>query len=87
MINPVRKKIGTRLNSEELDKIASADHEDIFAAPGIHRDGGSPSLVVRAFLPWAQTVSMVERTTGSVLEPIVKVHDAGIFEASLCLGD
>jgi 1,4-alpha-glucan branching enzyme len=64
----------------ELDQIAAADHAEPHAVLGVHEaDGG---LVVRAFRPDALEVRVVPDGSGS---PVLmrRIHDAGIFEASL----
>ena len=50
---------------------------DPFAVLGMHEEGGKP--VVRAFVPWAENVSVVERASGKVVSKLKKVDQSGLF--------
>ncbi|MEZ5841500.1 MAG: 1,4-alpha-glucan branching protein GlgB [Hyphomicrobiales bacterium] len=61
----------------DLEALAAADHADPFAILGMHEVGGH--LVVRAFLPGADAVTVVARGDSSDLAELELVHEAGIF--------
>ncbi len=61
------------LHPGAVDAIVNARHGDPFAVLGLH-DG-----TVRAFVPGAETVSVLERSTGMVLGELSLIHPAGFF--------
>jgi 1,4-alpha-glucan branching enzyme len=73
--------MNTTASIDEVYRVIFTDHHDPFAVLGPHLiEGGC--LAVRAFLPGAETVSVV--ATGGRLSgkqfPMEKVHDLGFFE-------
>ncbi len=71
----------------DVNLIAHGDHPDPFRVLGMHRVslGGEIRLVVRAFLPVASRVSVVNADTGEAV-PMERVHGSGFFEAVLPRG-
>ncbi|WP_201448380.1 1,4-alpha-glucan branching protein GlgB [Caenispirillum salinarum] len=65
-----------------IDSIVRGDHGDPFAVLGMHGGGGKP-VEVRAFLPWAKEVTVIDATDGTEVTPLEQVHDAG-FYAGVC---
>ena len=65
------------LNPGAIDAIVNARHGDPFAVLGPH-DGS-----VRAFIPGADTVSVVDRDTGLVAGELQRVHPAGFFAGTV----
>jgi alpha-1,4-glucan:alpha-1,4-glucan 6-glycosyltransferase len=63
---------------KSVEQIVAASHGDPFSFLGMQQDGGS-GLVVRAFLPEARKVSVVNMSDGSVAAELPRVHDAGVF--------
>jgi 1,4-alpha-glucan branching enzyme len=59
-----------------IDAIADGSHRDPFAVLGPHRENGE--LVVRCFLPRAESVSIVD-TKGRLLAAMSRAHNAGLF--------
>ena len=62
--------------------IVNADHYDPFSYLGMH-GGGKAGVDVRAFLPYAQGVDLVDGVTGDVVAPMVRTHPAGLFSVHL----
>ena len=65
------------LNPGAIDAIVNARHGDPFAILGPH-DGS-----VRAFIPDADSVTVVERDTGLVSGELQRIHPAGFFAGSV----
>lgn len=61
-------------------KIISAKHPDPFSYLGMHTGPKGQGLVVRAFLPHAKRVQVVETAKGTIVAELSKVHEAGLFE-------
>jgi 1,4-alpha-glucan branching enzyme len=64
-----------------LEAIVNADHHDPFSVLGMHRDDGD--LVVRAVLPGALAVWLIDARTGEQVAPLHRIHEDGLFEARL----
>lgn len=71
------------LNHDELEAIVSGNYENIFAVLGMHQHPSGKGLLVRAFLPWANSVDIVNNATGKKIATLKKVHSSGVFEAAL----
>jgi len=65
------------LPSGTIDAIVAGRHDDPFAVLGLHEAGGK--LIVRAFVPGAETVEAVTRD-GAPLARLARRHPAGFFE-------
>ncbi len=65
----------------QVAAIVAATHDDPFAYLGMHKDGGG--LVVRAMLPGATAVAVVDAKSGEVAGDGVSVDPAGVFVAEL----
>jgi 1,4-alpha-glucan branching enzyme len=65
----------------QVEAIVAARHGDPFSFLGMHEEGGA--LVVRAMLPGAEAVSIVDRSTGDVAGVAELVHPDGFFVARL----
>ncbi len=61
--------------------ILEARHGDPFAYLGMHAVGGKQC--VRAFLPWAQRVWVIDAATGEVVSELPRAHEAGLFSGML----
>ncbi|MDZ4783923.1 MAG: 1,4-alpha-glucan branching protein GlgB, partial [Planctomycetia bacterium] len=62
---------------DHVTAIVNGDHPDPFAYLGLHRvDGG---LEIRAFLPKARRVSVIDAKTARSLVELRRVHDEGLF--------
>ncbi|MGD9614460.1 MAG: 1,4-alpha-glucan branching protein GlgB [Alphaproteobacteria bacterium] len=67
--------------SAEVEAIVNARHGDPFAFLGMHQS--SAGVYVRAFLPDAESVAVVESATGQVAARCERIHPAGMFVASM----
>jgi|APTNR8051073442_1049403.scaffolds.fasta_scaffold08354_2 1,4-alpha-glucan branching enzyme len=65
----------------EIDRIVHADHNDPFSILGMHEEtrDGNKRLVVRALLPQARKVGVVDVATGQVVADLPQVRDQGFF--------
>jgi 1,4-alpha-glucan branching enzyme len=65
------------LHPLDIDALVDARHPDPFSQLGLHRtDAG---MVVRALLPGAAGVTVIERASGAPLGELVQVHPGGLF--------
>ncbi len=71
------------LAPRDVAAIVSGTYQDIFAVLGMHREPASGGLVVRAFLPWAGAVTLVDRVANTEVAQLQRVHDGGLFEVVL----
>src|SRR6202165_1564949 len=67
--------------SADVEAIVAARHGDPFAFLGMHK--GSAGLSVRAFLPDAEAMAVVDSASGEVAATGKRIHKAGLFAASL----
>ncbi len=66
-----------QLPRETVEAIVAGDHGDAFAVLGMHRtDGG---VAVRAFLPGAAAVAVIEARTGQRVATLERLDDDGFF--------
>lgn len=66
------------------EAIVAADHHDPFGYLGMHEtDAG---LVVRALLPQAEDVWLVDARSGNIVASFLRLHPAGLFTAEPCKG-
>ncbi len=70
------------LDRDVLNALASGDYADPFGVLGMHEAGGR-KLVVRACLPGAASVAVVDAADGGTVAELPRVHDAGIFAGPL----
>jgi 1,4-alpha-glucan branching enzyme len=71
------------LDRPTIEAVVAGDHGDPFAVLGMHRMDTAGALVVRAFLPQARGVTVVERKAGRAVGTLESVHEAGLFEGRL----
>jgi 1,4-alpha-glucan branching enzyme len=67
--------------SPEVEAIVAARHADPFGFLGMHK--ASAGLYVRAFLPDAESVSVIDSASGQVAAQAERIHPAGLFVASM----
>lgn len=70
-----------KISDDILESIVNSDCEDIFAFLGRHQLDDSHS-VVRAFLPDATSLTIIDASDGSVIAEARALHEAGIFSAT-----
>jgi 1,4-alpha-glucan branching enzyme len=72
-----RKARTAGLPQAEIEAIVAGDHGDPFAVLGPREAGGD--LVIRAFVPGAETVEAVDQESGEVLATLDRLHPDGLF--------
>jgi 1,4-alpha-glucan branching enzyme len=77
-----RDAISTKAQEDgDAAAIVHADHKDPFRYLGMHKD--DYGVVVRAFLPEATTVELVDSRLGRVIAGMKRIHPDGIFAAKV----
>ena len=71
----------SRLSEASVRALVEARHDDPFAVLGPHEVAGG--IVVRAIVPGAERLEVVEEGTGAVAGELARRHDAGLFEGVL----
>ncbi|MGD0658471.1 MAG: 1,4-alpha-glucan branching protein GlgB [Syntrophorhabdales bacterium] len=73
------------VSKEELEKIVHSAHSDPFQVLGAHlvKGGNKEYVAVRAFLPDAAEVSVVETDGGQQIYQAKRIHKEGLFEATV----
>ncbi|TYK66113.1 1,4-alpha-glucan branching protein GlgB [Colwellia echini] len=71
------------LDNAEVAAIVNVKHQDIFAVLGIHQHPTTSGLIVRAFLPHAQSVEVIDTKTNKLVAALSLVDQAGLFEGKL----
>ena len=69
------------LSSADIVALAGASHADPFAVLGMHETDDGLSL--RAVMPHAQRVEVIERATGRALATLALVHPDGVFDGKV----
>jgi len=73
----------------EVAAVLAADHRDPFAFFGMHRFGGDDfgddggTLLVRAFVPGAAAVAVIDAASGEAVAELACVHEAGLFAGTI----
>ena len=67
------------VDSQEVAAILNADHADPFSFLGMHSVKLKGTLIVRAFLPDASAVQILDAASGKVVAHLEKAHDEGLF--------
>jgi 1,4-alpha-glucan branching enzyme len=72
------------LSPSDVEALVRGRHGDPFAVLGPHRvdDGGTPGLVVRAFVPGAAELCVVPGEAAVLPARMTRLHEAGLFEAA-----
>jgi 1,4-alpha-glucan branching enzyme len=65
----------------QIEAVVAARHSDPFAFLGMHEEGGR--LIVRAMLPGAEAVTIVDAATGEAAGAAERMHPDGFFIARL----
>jgi len=66
-------------DQQDISRILRGIHADPFAYLGCHEDGSD--LVIRAYVPHAQTVAIVKPRGTKTVADCARLHEGGIFEA------
>ncbi len=67
----------TSLSAETVSSLVRAGHSDPFSVLGLHTDGDQP--LVRAFVPGAETLDVIDVADGAVLARLDRLHADGLF--------
>jgi 1,4-alpha-glucan branching enzyme len=70
-----------RKDDPQVEAIVAARHDDPFSYFGMHRT--ADGICVRAMLPQAETMAVIESATGDVVAEGARVHPDGLFIATL----
>lgn len=68
------------LSKTEVDALVTGVHDNVFSRLGIHRDKGSKNIFIRAFLPHAKTVEVLDKRDGKSLGFMQTIDDRGLFQ-------
>ena len=73
------------MTTSQIDLITSGDHSDPFAFLGMHEGetGSARHIIVRAFIPGAESVWVIEANRPDSQHSMVKLRDEGFFELAL----
>ena len=71
------------LEKEEVSRIVNAQHQDIFSVLGMHNHPVKSGLIVRTFLPGAQSVEVIESKTNKAVAKLDLVDSSGLFEGKI----
>ena len=77
------KLVKSLLDNEEISAIVNVKHRDIFSVLGIHKHPTTSGLIVRAFLPEALSVEVIDTKTNALVAELSQVDQAGLFEGKL----
>ncbi|WP_438362341.1 1,4-alpha-glucan branching protein GlgB [Marinobacterium sedimentorum] len=69
------------LDESKISAITSGKFTDIFSVLGLHDNVAGKGLVLRAFLPGALDVSVVDRKNGRVIAKMLQISEDGLFES------
>ena len=76
-------QVQSLLDNDEISAIINAKHQDIFSVLGIHKHPTENGLIVRAFLPEALKVEVIDSKTNKLVALLNLVNEAGLFEGKL----
>ncbi|MGI9435241.1 MAG: GlgB N-terminal domain-containing protein, partial [Geminicoccaceae bacterium] len=71
----------SELSKETIAAIVAGEHPDPFSLLGSRAATGG--VLVRAFLPGAETVTVIDGVGGEPLAELERIHEAGLFEGLL----
>ena len=70
------------ISEADLAALIQGKHADPFSVLGLHADA-TGKLWLRAFLPGAVSVKVIEGNSGKIITPLVLRHPDGLFEAAI----
>jgi 1,4-alpha-glucan branching enzyme len=71
------------LDKEEVSALLEAKHQDVFSVLGMHKHPTENGLIVRALLPDAISVEVVDSKSNRSVAKLSLVHESGLFEGKL----
>lgn len=79
-MNVERSELLAGIGQDALWALIDGRHGDPFSILGPHQTGGM--TIVRAYLPGAEAVDLIEAATGRVVTPFSIAHPSGLFAAA-----
>ncbi|HET7438178.1 MAG TPA: hypothetical protein VFJ56_01675, partial [Nitrospira sp.] len=75
----------SNLSRHQIEQLVKGHHWDPLAVLGLHttQQNGSPTVVIRCFLPEAKEASVLVNSSEQPTIPMSRVHESGLFEAVL----
>ncbi len=70
------------ISDDDITALVGATHTNAYAHLGMHHDSAG-ALWVRALLPGARAVRLIEASTGAQIAPLQLRHNAGLFEVEV----
>ncbi|TPE48000.1 1,4-alpha-glucan branching protein GlgB [Maribrevibacterium harenarium] len=77
------KKYEPSLDEGTISAIVGGYHQDVFSVLGLHERPSHVGLVLRALLPNAQSVKLIDSKTGRCLGELNQISSEGLFELPL----
>ena len=74
------------LTDRDIELVRTASHGDPFAVLGVHADSAG-HLWLRAMLPGAVQVAVLDATTGDLIGALTRRHTDGLFEGALATAE
>jgi len=71
------------LDHEQVLAIINGKHQDVFSVLGIHKHPTENGLIVRAFLPDALNVEVIDSKTNKLVTLLTCIDQGGLFEGKL----
>ncbi|MBA6294598.1 1,4-alpha-glucan branching protein GlgB [Colwellia sp. MB02u-9] len=71
------------LDNESVKAIVNLQHQDVFSVLGMHNHPTVSGLIVRAFLPEALSVEVIDSKNNKLVATLNRVDQAGLFEGKL----
>jgi len=68
------------LGKDQIDQIVNGKHKDVFGVLGLHGHPAANGLVVRAFLPGAVEVEVIDGKKNTLIAGLDMIHESGLFE-------
>lgn len=69
-------------DDDQVQAVIAADHRDPFAFLGMHALADD-ALVVRAFVPQARSVAVIDRANGKAVANLERIHPEGLFAGAI----
>ncbi len=73
----------SELSSAQIDAIIKANYGDIFSVLGMQQSQDGKSLYLRAFIPGAERVCVMDKKNGKQVAELTKIDPAGFFDGKL----
>jgi len=67
----------------EVNAVLAADHRDPFGFLGMHDSWFGGPVIVRAFLPWAKAVTVLDAATGAPVGRLDRIREEGFFAGAV----